>query len=735
MDRFVNPYNFISLKGECKRGKDYKTIKEEGGLLTGWIECDLRTLSSIFIPNTTNNDFFNRRTIEEKPKQIKSYDFFSYTNLEGKSAPQQTEPVIPGSEIRGMIRSAFEAVTNSCMSTVDDGQLLYKRTSRPAANLGILKKQSDGNWKIKTCKKYMLKVYACDKDPHFINYELINPDLWKALKNIKKNGSEESYFSYIYNRNRYTYYTYNLDKEFREINKKLSLTPGGELRYHTKMTDNEKEKLLKLSNDPYYISAIDSLYINSQGTTSQNYYDRDELKAKENEPIWFKAGGKYARLPYMNEIVKEISFEEQTGAGWLKGFLHIGEDIDNKHHESIFYPDTEEPSITDETSVKNLLENMKLYNDKAVNIHLKDGKHSCYKHMNINNIDDLDGTLIYYQEHNGNYYLSPAAIGREVFYNKLSDNILGSYSPCTKSNNLCPACALFGISGDEDAVASRVRFTDTFITDENKKVDPNDYFEDDKILPELASPKISATEFYLQKPANNALMWNYDYAVTQWGKVGEINTYINPYTPAIRGRKFYWHQQSQTPPIDPDKASERNVAVRPLKKDENNKFHFKVYFNDITSEELRKLIWVLEIGGNPDNAHKIGMGKPLGLGSVKISIEKVMLRSIALNKNTIEYNIIEDVNYLDNTRGKTVTELATLLGCSPVVLKEFLKITDFNNAPDFNKAPNYVSYPMNVNGDKIYEWFVKNKGPGMTPRIQKSLPEIGDTEQRLDKYR
>src|SRR5699024_4974276 len=38
------------------------------------------------------------------------------------------EPVIPGSEVRGMIRSIYEAVTNSCLSVLDGKTRIGKRT-------------------------------------------------------------------------------------------------------------------------------------------------------------------------------------------------------------------------------------------------------------------------------------------------------------------------------------------------------------------------------------------------------------------------------------------------------------------------------------------------------------------------------------------------------------------------------------------------------------------------------
>lgn len=45
----------------------------------------------------------------------------------GKKVPCY-QPVIPGSEIRGMFRSNFEILTSSCLSSLDSDMLLSKRT-------------------------------------------------------------------------------------------------------------------------------------------------------------------------------------------------------------------------------------------------------------------------------------------------------------------------------------------------------------------------------------------------------------------------------------------------------------------------------------------------------------------------------------------------------------------------------------------------------------------------------
>ncbi len=89
----------------------------------------------------------------------------------------------------------------------------------------------------------------------------------------------------------------------------------------------------------------------------------------------------------------------------------------------------------------------------------------------------------------------------------------------------------------------------------------------------------------------------------------------------IRGHKLYWHRGS-TPDIEAT-AKERQhesqlTRIMPLKA--GVQFEFDIRFENLRPEELGALLWVLQLPGQPDRVyrHKIGMGKPLGMGSVAI---------------------------------------------------------------------------------------------------------------------
>jgi len=644
-EEFINPYNFIPVENRKPERNNYMNLRRDPrNLLTGWINCRLKTLTPTFIPNTSGgDDLFEKRDI--KNQVIKSYDFYSYKNLEGVTNPDPEEPVIPGSEIRGMTRSAYEALTNSCLSTIDDEQKLYKRTTVPGKGCGRLyKDKKDNKWYIQECEKVGISFKSTRSDPrNFSGF----------MSNLKEG-------------------------------KKVYVKTDSKVKYITR----RGHKIYKVV----------------------------------------------------------IDIKRSPTTGYRLGYFHKGEPFGNrKHHESIFIPKGNKHTMDiEEEAVENLLENFKIYRDNTVNIHKRKGEHSGYEHIKPGKISDLNGALVYYTKHNNKYYLSPSAIGREVFYTKLT-NIIGEYKPCFNINEFCPACILFCTAGRkdkdckkkiEDAAVSRVRFTDAKITEESKKEKKEDYYHDVTILPELASPKPSCTEFYLERPAQ-ADIWNYDYAI-RWerrrdGRLTNKSIDIRNYFPKIHGRKFYWHKKITAPPQEirndeEGKPSDRNVAVRALKKD--NTFEFKVYFNDITENELKKIIWTLEIGGKTANAHKIGMGKPLGLGSVKVEVSGVTIRKIQINDNDLRYETVSRNDYIEASRN--LSSPHELLGCSPDTVEKFLKITDYENAP----VP--VEYPNNENdGGESYKWFMANKqagiGTGISHVIEQCLPVIG--EPKLTKYK
>ncbi len=208
----------------------------------------------------------------------------------------------------------------------------------------------------------------------------------------------------------------------------------------------------------------------------------------------------------------------------------------------------------------------------------------------------------------------------------------GKYLPCPCRDNkpkYCAACNLFGTI-NHGAVASRISFFDAKA--ENVRV--SDYFY---MIEGLRQPNAKVKKLYFI----NGKIW---------------------------GRKFYVHSSSklrtitQRNPYDKfDKAVKK--AVKAI--EEGSTFSFKVFFNSITREELNALRYALTLGENnaeSNYCHKIGAAKPLGAGSIKITVSETKLR---VNSDDGFYQLTDDTfdiksDLIDDPSAENMKKMASL---------------------------------------------------------------------------
>ncbi|MHB1421129.1 MAG: TIGR03986 family type III CRISPR-associated RAMP protein [Bacillota bacterium] len=158
--------------------------------------------------------------------------------------------------------------------------------------------------------------------------------------------------------------------------------------------------------------------------------------------------------------------------------------------------------------------------------------------------------------------------------------------------------------------AGQVFFTDAHVT----SVPDGGVLFDTPVTPQiLGSPKPTAFQHYLtqQEPDEKSRLDHYSSPP--------------PHETVIRGHKLYWHKKGTgiEDIKEPDQEkiqrhSSQYTLVRPVRP--GVKFSFRIYFENLTSEELGALLWVLVLPGEAGKQyrHKLGMGKPLGMGSVRV---------------------------------------------------------------------------------------------------------------------
>ena len=144
----INPYNFVPFgkKVERKPYKEYYGNPNE--LLNGYIEISIKNTSPLIIPDAEK--------VSSDNNEHKTYPFFKVKDENGVM-----RCAIPGSEIRGMIRSTYEAGSNSCVSRIPTDSPISQRTPLYAAfkRRGLLAYDKNLNvWILYKTRVYRNKV-------------------------------------------------------------------------------------------------------------------------------------------------------------------------------------------------------------------------------------------------------------------------------------------------------------------------------------------------------------------------------------------------------------------------------------------------------------------------------------------------------------------------------------------------------------------------------------------------
>lgn len=148
------------------------------------------------------------------------------------------------------------------------------------------------------------------------------------------------------------------------------------------------------------------------------------------------------------------------------------------------------------------------------------------------------------------------------------------------------------IFGNEKRFAGRVFFEDAHLVKDQTSI----YLKEDypKIL---SSPKPTTFQHYLVQTTNE-------------------KKYLNHYnSPApIRGYKLYWHKSGKNWKETGEVNKKLQSPIKPIRT--GTKFKGCIRFENLSNIELGALLFALDLP--PGCCHKLGMGKPLGLGTIHI---------------------------------------------------------------------------------------------------------------------
>jgi len=648
-NKIYHPHYFIKPSdkkvdriGAAELVSHVKKQDHEGNeLLSGTITCKLTTKGPIFIPDTENDNYFGMEEPGKSEKEKhKNYGFF---RINGKIA-------IPGSSIRGMVSSVFETLTHSCFRVMDEKKYITRRVIPESETASA--KRSGRNRVSDQDKKddYLAGRVKKNGDKWEIIEmgEIVRLPIYDNLKTIskikekdyKKNEGGDNYKK-IKHANRYNQklkmamqynkdlaeaaeanrnFIKNLDKTYKDV-----LKGKKEIYYKTK--HQEKNGKIINPNSEYAIlvekqRGAKKGFIKFTGPDMVNV--KKDSKNKYNPE--FDTWDNYEMdIHVHNEVEKRASQKKEYPRPIIACVKDSVEYRMQKRCERIFADkeDAEEFVIPERI--------VKQYNDI-----IKDNKNNTEQIPNIFRSTALnslsDGDLVYFKK-KGNKITSivPVSISREVDdkpMGKRFPNDNDSLQSCTKTciedceecpglceknkeyfsphpQGLCPACHLFGTT----FYKSRVSFGMAWLNDSKVKwyINTEDESKGGKVtLPLLERPRPT------------------------WSMPEKTST--------IPGRKFYVHHPWSVDKLKEEKikSTPNNRTVEPLGK--NNEFTFEINFNNLRDWELGLLIYSLEL--EEDLAHKLGMAKAVGMGSVQIAVESISLKETS-GEYTSKISLIE----------------------------------------------------------------------------------------------
>jgi CRISPR-associated protein (TIGR03986 family) len=508
--RFLNPYNFVRnltkprpadhVLGDCPPPPHDRYVG-----LTGRMTCNVEAVTSLFVSDSHG---INKKVVDGKEHY--SYRFFEYGG----------KPALPASSLRGMIRSVFEAVTNSCFGVFDGHKRLEFREG------------SEYGRKVKSnaCIVCRLAQPATESHP--------------------------------------------------AIDGEIKLCHVGKIPAYYESSEAWKNLLgHKLSGDPWQCG------------------DRVVARAKKRKHDWL-----VCEIAETQQALQRLQKEEEYVEGWLK-ITGKGEDT-NKRSEALFLdPDLHERK----DNVAFSYEVQRDFNFVLANqIHEEDLPISPQSNaLGVGNLVWVDVT-------GGKNRLYARRIVRvqvpRVPYRQTVGNLLqnGHLHHCVNYDDLCPACRVFGWvherpskEMEHTAYAGRLGFGHANLTNT-----PSLYKEEIPFAI-LSTPKPTTTCFYL---------------LDRDGKPSATVTYDTD-DAQLRGRKFYRHH-GEARPKEYKRAEKdhQNRTVRNALKS-GAAFTFRVQFENLAPLELGALLYAVEL--EDQMVHRLGYAKPLGFGSVKVTVETV----------------------------------------------------------------------------------------------------------------
>jgi len=576
------PYNFVPLPEVVVTAVSspndlppHNTYADGKYKHTGYFDVTLTTRSPLYVRAALTLEQFAKQERGDEPKDdfralAKNTPDFFYTRA-------KQVPVIPGSSLRGMLRALLEIVSHGKMMRVTDKHKIYFRAvaapqhdplSTPykdilgkfGANVRVGYLHKDGDvWKIRPAKSPQDIGWSGERKPYL------------SLKDsFFEHHPLDGFIRFNEDNFRPQYLPISFDFERRQGTDKQ----GKKVSYTTITAISPDTK--KLSHRGVLVASGNMRETGDETPSPRNKY---AIVLEENSKGMLLNLNAQAVLDYEDSLTpfqaQNPPFDAQHGSlalGQVIFYVPNGKEVIHFGHTPNFrisaYAAREKRAITPNDLVPDELK--------------------CPEYIDF----------------------AEAMLGYVRTFSELEDMVRRKVI-----KEIAP-------QGDpQRAFASRISVTQATLVNENLS---DDEFwlvppTSDPIVPKiLATPKPTAFQMYLtqQEPDLKSKLDHY--------------TSPPPHATNIRGNKLYWHQGKRTfddlkekdeqwlrdGKVKPE--STQHTQFRPVR--DGVEFKFRVYFENLSDEELGALCWALHPVGEEGKTycHSLGMGKPFGMGAVKL---------------------------------------------------------------------------------------------------------------------
>ncbi len=607
MTKFRNPYHFVPVENEIKGAipcpadailsseilKHRTHDRYHPETLSGRIVCSLTTVTPIVVGSKQAGE---------------SIDYTVVAPFE-----RNGKPAIPASTLRGCLSSLAEAASNSALRVLDDTYYstrvnMGEKTVEDFSAIGKIVEENG------VLRLLPLAMPTLSKEPEEDSFVL--PEKWRKMFPAPTTGEIQE--------TRLKAFCFEAD-EGQRPNAPLSYRNGQLLDYHAvlegRYTIDDEFKIRgsggKVIANRYFLGL----------------YTMEE--PQEGPPP--KAGGGYVR-GFLRSISDPQRRRDIPGTKKYELFIPypvnpadaktfpIVEKALEQFRRIATSRDTENcrrGAVNQLSKKKGTSQDLLPYNLKGAEVFKKRSQPYCLK----------DGDIVFFEpSQTGNEVIRVwvSQVWREEiplsahdFFGFISRELV----PFNRTRQtITPAEAVFGFvelnpatpepqtnRRSVKALASRVRFSDARLI----KSPTNDPYHPEMLLRILASPKPPCPSLYFRKKELRTPVANRDCYISKKDlRDGSIEDYVP------QGRKFYLNHPHEGVlnnciTAKPNEDKNQKNMVRPLK--EGCRFVCHIDFENLSAWELGMVLFALEPAA--DFHHKIGMGKALGLGTVKLTVE------------------------------------------------------------------------------------------------------------------